>query len=116
MFYPSLIGTAGVSSVARQAQSDARDAKTELEFVKHDIERLLMITEALWMLLKKEHGYEDSELTKMISQIDLRDGKLDGRVARTAPQRCPYCARPVSQRRSFCIFCGKAIPAEIFGR
>jgi hypothetical protein len=90
MFYPSVVGTSGrASSAAQQAQSDAREARNEVDYIKHDIERLLMITEALWMILKRQHGYQDNELTKLIAEIDLRDGRLDGRVAKDEPRHCP---------------------------
>ncbi len=117
MFYPSVVGTSGrASSAAQQAQSDAREARNEVEYIKHDIERLLMITEALWMILKRQHGYQDNELTKLIAEIDLRDGRLDGRVAKDEPRHCPYCDRPMSPRRSLCIFCGKVVEGQPFAR
>src|SRR5712675_2186533 len=99
MFYPMLSGY-GCSASAAQAQSDAsgaqataRQAKTETELMRHDIDRLLMITEALWTFLKKEHGYSDEELVEAITQIDMRDGVLDGKVAKTLPPPCPNCGR-----------------------
>src|SRR6266850_1458425 len=99
MFYPSLIGSAVVSSTqagaaqltAEEARRKATNVDEKIDAVKYDIERLLMISEALWSILKKEHGYEDADLTKLVAAIDLRDGKLDGRVAVTPPQPCPYC-------------------------
>src|SRR5258708_12057799 len=110
MFYPSVVGTSGrASSTAQQAQSDAREARNEVEYIKHDIERLLMITEALWMILKRQHGYQDNELTKLITEIDLRDGRLDGRVARDAPRHCPFCHRPLSPNRPLSISSGKLL-------
>jgi hypothetical protein len=115
MFYSPLIGTSS-NSTAQQTQREARHAKDDVEFIKHDIERLLMITEALWLLLKKEHGYEDSVLTKLIAEIDLRDGKRDGRVAKDSPEQCAYCGRAVSSRRPFCIFCGKPVETQPFAR
>jgi hypothetical protein len=52
MFYPSVVGTSSrASSAAQQAQGDAWEARNEVDYIKHDIERLLMITEALWMML-----------------------------------------------------------------
>ena len=116
MFYSALSGTGDPDLSAQHAQRDARDAKSENEFIKNDIERLLMITEALWMLLKKEHGYEDSVLSQLIAEIDLRDGKLDGRVSKVAPELCPYCNRAISKKRAFCIFCGKSVARELFAR
>ena len=111
-----MMGSATASADLREAQREAREARSDVGFIKHDIERLLMITEALWMLLKKEHGYDDAVLNKMIAEIDLRDGKLDGRVTSDAPQHCRFCGRVLSKKRAFCIFCGKPSEIEPFAR
>ena len=75
-----------------------------------------MITEALWTLLKQQHGFADEVLTKLIAEIDLRDGKLDGRAAAQSPQPCPFCGRPISTRRPFCLYCGKPVQTGPFAR
>jgi hypothetical protein len=122
MFYPSLSGglsgyNTSLSQVdASNARADAREAKTETELMRHDIERLLMITEALWSFLKKEHGYTDEALMKVVNEIDLRDGRLDGKVAAKPPAACPSCGKINSNKRQFCMYCGNALPADLFGR
>ncbi len=75
-----------------------------------------MITEALWMMLKKQHGYSDDDLSKLVSEIDLRDGRLDGRVAKSPPQPCPYCKKMMARHRPLCIYCGKPVPPTPFAR
>jgi hypothetical protein len=99
-----------------QAQIQAARATTEVKLLKHHIERILMITEALWDILKEQHGYSDEELTKRVQQIDMRDGKLDGRVAAAGVRSCPSCKRPVSGRHLMCIYCGQAIGGDLFAR
>jgi hypothetical protein len=110
MFY-STQGRSGGSNVS--AENAARDVKTEVECLRHDVERLLMMTEALWNLLKREHGYEDEVLAKMIMQIDMRDGRADGGAVKSDPQPCPHCGKPNSTTRAFCIYCGKPIPTDL---
>jgi hypothetical protein len=85
---------------ANQAGADAREAKTETELLRHDIDRLLMITEALWTFLKQAHGYSDEQLANAVKEIDLRDGRLDGRAQPPAPSPCPHCGKINSARRS----------------
>ena len=87
MFYPIAIPSPdiGAEITADQARLRAIGVEGKLDAVTFDIERLLMITEALWMLLKKEHGYTDDVLLQRIREIDLRDGELDGRVAVRPP-------------------------------
>ena len=120
MFYPLLSGPASYSAAigaqadANAARAEARAARTETELMRSDIERLLMITEALWTFLKQEHGYSDEDLAKVVSEIDLRDGRLDGKVAANPSRPCPNCGKVVSNRRPFCIYCGKPVPVNPF--
>ena len=119
MFYPMYTGglysaAADAQSQAAAASTEAREAKSESELVRRDIERLLMITEALWQFMKKEHGYSDEDLVGVINQIDMRDGRLDGRVAPTPPAPCPACGKINARNRSMCMYCGKPLPTTPF--
>jgi hypothetical protein len=101
---------------ASEARGKAQDASTQIQFMKQDIERLLMISEALWMLLQRAHGYKEEDLKKLINEIDLRDGSLDGRVAKKDTIECPSCGRIASLRQNRCIFCGQALQPQPFAR
>ena len=102
---------------ASSARAAARDTKTEVNMLKCEIERLLMITEALWTIIKEKSGCDDRELVKRITEIDLRDGKLDGRVAvKKGPLHCPRCKRTLSKRIPVCIYCGTAVAKDPFAR
>ncbi|PCJ62161.1 MAG: hypothetical protein COA79_05590 [Planctomycetota bacterium] len=105
------------SSSGLSARADAREAKTEVGQLKAETERLLIITEALWKILKEEHGYNDEKLLQHIQDIDLKDGKLDGRVAKQGgPKPCPECQRPISSRHFNCLYCGAELTKEPFER
>lgn len=124
IFHPLLIYGAGremaeraaAATAAENAQRQARSAKTAVELLQQDVERLLMITEALWVLLKKERGWQDADLEQIIADIDLRDGKLDGRVAPTQPRACPHCGHTIGKKRPFCFYCGKPVGTVPFER
>lgn len=121
MFYPSLLSSGGLTNLgasleAGQARADAKEAQTSVQLMQHDIDRLLMITEALWLFVKEQHNYSDEDLVKVINEIDLRDGLLDGRSAKSAPVTCPACGRINSGKRAACIYCGKPIPMDPFAR
>ena len=102
------------SAAASSAQ--ARSVRTDLDLVRADIERLLMITEALWGILKEKHWYTDEELANRVSEIDRRDGKVDGRVAQSPPGTCPRCNRTLERKRPYCLYCGQAIAWDPFER
>jgi len=84
--------------------------------LEQDMERVLMITEALWKMLKEEHGYSDKELFKRVTEIDMRDGRLDGRVAPDGPELCPHCQRTMMGSKPICLYCGKPSVRDLFDR
>lgn len=71
------------------------------------IDRLLLVVEAMWSLLK-EHGYTDEQLASRIRAIDAEDGDSDGRRT-LRPSRCPRCDSMVEPGRPTCTYCGAAI-------
>ncbi len=101
------------SSNATQVNSQLRN---KVEGVGNDIERLFMITEALWTLLKELHGLTDADLENVIQEVDLRSGKRDGKRARQERPLCPSCGRRNSGRMPACMYCGTALPIEPFAK
>ena len=104
------------AAVDTGARADARKAASTVALMQHHVERLLMITEALWDILKEQHGYTDEDLVKRVQQIDMRDGKLDGKVAAAGVKTCPSCKRPISGRHAACIYCGRTLGDDLFAR
>jgi hypothetical protein len=116
MFYSSLSGM-GLATTKGQAGYDvdearatAQETKSEADVLKHDVDRLMMITEALWTFLKKEHGYSDDDLARSIAAIDLRHSGAD----KDAQEKCPSCGRMVSEHRRLCLYCGNPVPQSLF--
>ncbi len=106
----------GTSVTAANARSDANSAQRKADALEGDVERLLMITEALWGILKEQLNYEDDELMRRIQEIDMRDGTLDGKVSKQAPKKCKSCNRTVMKKRPQCLYCGHVNQAELFER
>ena len=48
--------------------------------------------------------------------IDLEDGKLDQRKAKTPPKPCPKCGRTLNKQRTKCMYCGELIVVNPFER
>jgi hypothetical protein len=113
---PTHVFTPNSYEAASEAREKAQDATTQVAFMKQDIERLLMITEALWMLLQRAHGYSEEDLKNLINEIDLRDGYLDGRVTKKETVECPSCHRVVTVRQMKCIYCGQVLQHDPFER
>ena len=75
--------------LSQQASQKSSDVRRETEAIKFDVEKLFMITEALWSIVKLQNGYSDEDLARMIQEIDLRGGRLDGKVNGTKSQTAP---------------------------
>jgi hypothetical protein len=99
-----------------EAVEAARGARTEVELLRMDVERLLIISEALWTILKEQHGGTDEDLARRMAEIDLADGALDGKVAKEPPATCPHCKRTLHKRRPWCLYCGGQVLQDPFAR
>jgi ribosomal protein L32 len=114
MFYSSLsrMGMNSPAAEATETRDVAEAAKSEADLLQHDIDRLLMISEALWGFVKKQHGYTDDDLVKAVGAIDLRNSGAD----KDAQEKCPTCGRMVSAHRRLCLYCGNPVPESLFER
>jgi len=99
-----------------RAAGEASQARLDVEDVKLDVEKLLMITEAMWVILKEQLGYDDDELIRRIEEIDMRDGVLDGKVKATVNPDCPECGRKLIGKRPKCLYCGTVVKRDPFER
>lgn len=115
MHYHDGIDSAARSD-ARSAKSESRKAQTDVYFLKQEVERLLMISEALWGFIKEHHDYSDEDLQKKILKIDAADGKVDGKVKASGPKKCIECNRTLPRKKSFCIYCGAVHLKDAFER
>lgn len=101
---------------ASAAQAKASNVASRATNLEQRVERLLMITEALWEILKEQHGYTDEELIRRVGLIDLCDGRLDGREAPSGPREREQCGRMLSRKHVKCIYCGAPVVANPFDR
>jgi spermidine/putrescine-binding protein len=96
---------------ATNANTRAVNAATEnTRGMREAIERLTLITQAMWELLRERTELSEADLFAKVEEIDLRDGVADGRVV-LQRQNCPSCERVNSGKRASCIYCGTEIAA-----
>jgi hypothetical protein len=72
------------------------------------LQRISLASQAMWEILQARLGVTGVELLEKMSEIDLRDGKHDGKIGHTVVA-CPKCSRNVSSRKLSCLFCGAVI-------
>jgi hypothetical protein len=100
----------------QRAASVAENARSQVEQMQADIDRLMLCTQAMWEILKEEHGCTEEQLIRKITEIDMQDGKLDGKVAKQGPIACPQCGRTNKRTRVACLYCGTPFKVEPFAR
>lgn len=92
-----------------QVDTTRRVASTQeqLRRLENRYERMRLVTNALWRMLKEHTGLTDSDLKRFIERVDLLDGKLDGKLAgTTGAMDCPRCSRRILKSAAACPWCG----------
>jgi hypothetical protein len=97
----------------RSTRSDVHQLQQEVQHLRRETERLVLALTALAEIVCSRLDITTVELNEKIREIDLRDGKLDGKLSLHA-KRCPQCQRDNSPKRAVCLYCGCALPAEPF--
>ncbi len=97
-----------VKHEASRATDKADRARDELRDVQEQLDRLTLACAALWSLLK-QHGHAEEELIARMQDLDLRDGKPDGRLT-PGPLTCAGCQRKAASHRETCLYCGATLP------
>jgi len=82
--------------------------------VESRLDQLELACAGLWTLLQQKHGYTEEELIAAITEVDARDGLVDGRMGQ-ASRTCPHCHRRLLARDSpKCSWCGCDLPTSPF--
>ena len=98
-----------VSRDAGQAKSHARANEVSLRGLQDQIDHLSMVCLAMSELLE-EIGFNKEMLLAKIQEIDLRDGKLDGKY--TPSIDCSGCGRTLAPRHVTCLYCGTRVKSQ----
>jgi hypothetical protein len=89
----------------KQAKNDTADVSKHLAYLSDKVDQLSLVCMAMCELLE-DIGFKSSELESKIQEIDLRDGKLDGKFQPETEQQCQSCQRKTSVRHVSCLYCG----------
>jgi len=94
---------------ATAARSAALDAQSAIAALEKRVDKLALISMALWSLLSEKCALSEEVLAERVKQIDAMDGAEDGKLGGQGPP-CPQCGRPMSNRHAKCLFCGAERP------
>lgn len=87
-----------------KSEETALDAKARVTLLEHKLERLTLVTEALWEIVKHETGRKDADLIAIMTDLDLSDGKRDGKHRRPAA-KCHQCGKVFQRAHARCMYC-----------
>ena len=92
---------------AQHARDVARESAMSSDKTRKNTERLYLVVQAMWELLKEKAGLTDADLDAKIQEIDMRDGRLDGQDStQTDPLTCRQCGRTILSGQAQCSWCG----------
>lgn len=104
----------GASTRARNSESLALESMESVRELRHQVERLSLLNQALWELIRGKAGLTDADLERMANEIDLRDGVADGKMGGGAVT-CPTCRRVSNSKHYKCLYCGELFEKPVFG-
>ena len=92
---------------AQHARDVARESAMSSDKTLKNTERLYLVVQAMWELLKDKAGLTDADLDAKVQEIDMRDGRLDGQDStQTDPLTCRQCGRTILSGQAQCSWCG----------
>ena len=98
-------------ALARRAEQDGKHSERRILALEQQTERLSLAVMALAEILRDEFHVTEETIEAKLQEIDLRDGKLDGKVSPRAKQ-CPTCHRVNNRNRATCMYCSTQLPTE----
>jgi uncharacterized protein with PIN domain len=94
-----------ISRAARRSARRDREISRRVDDLEQQLDRLSLVTQSLWELVKRDRGLDDEALATMVKEIDLSDGKIDGKAPQTVSV-CTACERIMSPDHERCLYCG----------
>jgi len=98
------------ASQAAAASSSAGAARRDLAHLEDRVERLALITMAMWSLLQDKTNLTEDDLLERVKTLDLMDGTPDGKATKGV-SKCHQCQRTLNARHLRCLYCGAEKPA-----
>lgn len=92
-------------ATAKDSQAEIRQLKLHVVAIEQTVERTALAAMALAEIMRDRLGVSEAEIEAKVQEIDLRDGRLDGKL-RAQNQNCQHCHRPNAAHRIACLYCG----------
>ena len=99
------LGQAGLDKA--DAELAARETvQREFLHLEKRIDKIVLVVHAMWTLMGEKTDLTETELLKRVTELDGKDGAIDGRVTKP-PVPCPKCGATICHKFNRCLFCGQ---------
>ena len=110
-FFHGHVTPRDVESARDAARRGDASLTAEVQTLSQQVQRLQLVTRALCELLSENSSVPTEAIVDRIQEIDLRDGKLDGKYVEGVIH-CSACKRPGRLSRGNCLYCGEALEGD----
>lgn len=111
--YYTYDSSATAAHAASDAASSARRAENALARLENALDRQALIIRTLLSMCEGKGLFNEPEFRELMNDVDLSDGRLDGKFKPQAtPRSCPECGKTNGKRAVTCMYCG----AQLEGR
>jgi len=105
------------SREARDAAHDNRDDIQTLRWTINDLTEQLgrhaLALQTLMTIATRKGLFTEDELRETLQEIDLMDGRLDGKyVPKATPLKCTKCGKTNGRSAASCMYCGTILLPE----
>lgn len=97
---------------AEGAKEVAVTTGTAISALNSQLETLILANQAMWELLSERAELTETDLINKMNEVDLRDGKLDGKIEKKVVKNCEDCGHKISNQRTVCYWCGSELPKK----
>ena len=81
--------------------------------LEQDLGRSMLVIQTLLRICQEKGMFNKQEFMAKLQQIDIEDGKLDGKLARSrAPLVCTHCGKTNNHSATSCMYCGGVLAPQ----
>lgn len=91
-----------------KAENHVARNQTDIQVLEGKINALALACHAMWELLEEQTNATSKDLEAKIAEIDMRDGRKDGKVSNTVTS-CSSCGKKLNSRHMSCYWCGAQV-------